>query len=73
MAKEKTDSANFRMRKRDKRETQRKGFWIPADIALELSIYCAQNRTDESEVVSMLLAEHLNDVQGRKGSKRLVP
>jgi len=71
---EKTASpANFRIRKRDNRECQRKGFWIPADIATELSVHCVRSRTDESEVISRLLADYLNEVDSRKGAKRLLP
>jgi hypothetical protein len=74
VTKDKTDSpANFRIRKRDNRECQRKGFWLPADVALELSVHCARNRRDESEVVSMLVANYLNETEGRKGAKKLIP
>jgi hypothetical protein len=56
---EKTASGNYRVRKRDGQELQRKGFWIPADQAHALTIWCAINKTDESEVVTTLLTEFL--------------
>ncbi len=66
--------SNFRLRKRDNREMERKGFWIPADVAVELRIHCVRNRElDESEIVTQLLCDYLNKVQNRTGSKKLSP
>jgi hypothetical protein len=74
MAKDKTDSpSNRRLRKRDNRECERKGFWLPADVAVELKVHCVRARTDESEVVSRLVVDYLNQVENRTGSKKLVP
>src|SRR5262245_22057406 len=74
MNKDKTESpSNFRVRKRDNRECQRKGFWIPADVAIELKVHCVRAQTDESEVVSKIICDCLNEVESRKGAKRLIP
>ena len=64
---------NFRIRKRDNRELERKGFWIPADVAVELRVHCVRNRTDDSELVSKIIVEYLNETEHRTGSKKLVP
>ncbi len=74
MTKDKTESpSNRRLRKRDNRMCQRKGFWIPEDVAIELGVHCLRARTDESEIVSKLITDYLNEVEGRKGAKRLEP
>lgn len=55
----KSGSGTFRMRKRDGREIQKKGFWIAADDAHAFEIWCVTNRRDESDVVGELIAEFL--------------
>lgn len=55
----KSTSGTFRIRKRDGREIQRKGYWLDANDAHAFEIWCVTNRKDESEVVGELIAEFL--------------
>ncbi len=73
MAKEKSDSMNFRIRQRDNRETEKKSFWVPSDLLEAFEIQCVKEGKDRSELVSELIANYVNEKQSRKGAKRLLP
>ncbi len=67
---EKKSPTNLRVRE-DGREEERRGIWIPKDVAVEMRVYCLRNEIDEHTLITRLLVDFLNQEANRGGGKKL--